>query len=127
MKGDVASNIPDVSQDRECAIELRESSFEGQHLRLSASELNSSRSRYCYMDQNGPSPPPNDTLESNVYEIRRDMRLMLNLVQQKEFTDAIAKEWQSVALVLDRIFFLCYLVAIVISLATIFPLITDSA
>ncbi|XP_064636777.1 neuronal acetylcholine receptor subunit alpha-10-like isoform X2 [Lineus longissimus] len=61
------------------------------------------------------------SLESDVKEIRRQLRTMLNRVHDKDAVQKIAQEWRTVALVLDRMFFFCYLTATVVSLATIFP------
>lgn len=61
------------------------------------------------------------SIENDVREIRRYLRQLLGRIHQKEDRAKIALEWKIVALVLDRLFFFCYLAAIIISLATIFP------
>ena len=61
------------------------------------------------------------SMEGDVKDIRRYLRQLLGRIHQKEDRAKIALEWKIVALVLDRLFFFCYLAAIVISLATIFP------
>ena len=47
--------------------------------------------------------------------------MLIQRVQQREERTRVALEWKVVALVLDRVFFICYLSAIIISLATLFP------
>lgn len=42
-------------------------------------------------------------------------------VHQRDVKDKVAQEWRLVALALDRLFFLVYLVTIVVSLVAIFP------
>ena len=61
------------------------------------------------------------TLESDVHDIRRNLRALLHRVQVREERNRVALEWKVVALVLDRIFFIMYLSAIIVSLATLFP------
>ena len=61
------------------------------------------------------------SLEGEVREIRRYIREMVQRLHRKEEMGRIALEWRIVALVLDRLFFFCYLIAIVVSLATVFP------
>lgn len=61
------------------------------------------------------------SVENDVKDIRRYLRQLLGRIHQKEDRAKIALEWKIVALVLDRVFFFCYLIAIVVSLATIFP------
>ena len=61
------------------------------------------------------------SLESDVKEIRRQLRVLLGRIQDKDAMAKIAMEWRAVALVLDRLFFFLYLIAIITSLATIFP------
>jgi nicotinic acetylcholine receptor len=62
-----------------------------------------------------------ESVESDVKEIRRSLRQLLNRIHQKEERAKVNLEWKIVALVLDRVFFLCYLASNIISLATIFP------
>ena len=61
------------------------------------------------------------SVESDVKEIRRYLRQLLNRIHQKEEKNKIALEWRIIALVMDRLFFFFYLAAIIISLVTIFP------
>ena len=61
------------------------------------------------------------SVESDVKEIRRYLRQLLNRIHQKEEKNKIALEWRIVALVMDRLFFFLYFAAIIISLVTIFP------
>ena len=60
-------------------------------------------------------------LEDDVHDIRRNLRALLQRVQLREERNKVALEWKIVALVLDRIFFIMYLSAIIVSLATLFP------
>ncbi|CAD5118370.1 DgyrCDS7081 [Dimorphilus gyrociliatus] len=69
--------------------------------------------RSCFQGQSG--------VEADVKEIRKYLKQMLYRIQQKEEKGKIALEWRIVAMVLDRFFFFMYLIAIVISLVTIFP------
>ena len=61
------------------------------------------------------------SVESDVKEIRRYLRQLIGRLNEKDIQGRISAEWRVVALVLDRLFFFTYLMAIVISLATIFP------
>lgn len=61
------------------------------------------------------------TVEADVKDIKRYLRSLLQRIHVKEERGKLALEWRIVALVLDRFFFYCYLTAIVVSLATIFP------
>ena len=61
------------------------------------------------------------SVESDVREIRRYLRQVLARIHLKEEKNKIALEWRIVALVMDRLFFFMYLAAIIISLVTIFP------
>ena len=67
------------------------------------------------------APASPSALEHEVKEIRRYLRMLIWRVQQREEKTRVALEWKIVALVLDRIFFIMYLSAIIISLATLFP------
>lgn len=59
-------------------------------------------------------------LESDIREIKNLIKQMIDKADDKEAKDRIAREWRIVALVLDRLFFFLYLLAIVISLLAIF-------
>ena len=61
------------------------------------------------------------SVESDVKDIKRYLRQLLQRIHAKEERGKMALEWRIVALVMDRLFFYMYLAAIVISLATIFP------
>ena len=64
----------------------------------------------------------NKNLESDLREIRRALRVLLNRLTEKDATNKIAREWRVVALVLDRIFFWSYfIVIIVMGLALLLP------
>ena len=80
----------------------------------------SSMSESHFADKS-PSLQRSQTLENDVKDIRRYLKQLLCRVHMKEERKKLAAEWKIVALVLDRLFFFCYLAAIVISLATIFP------
>ncbi|PAA85942.1 hypothetical protein BOX15_Mlig005119g9, partial [Macrostomum lignano] len=53
------------------------------------------------------------SMESDLREIRRSIRNLMMRLAQKDATQKVAREWRMVALVLDRIFFWCYLVIII--------------
>ena len=78
--------------------------------------------RDCRVGEEGaPSLLRSQAIESDVKDIKRYLKQLLMRVHIKEERRKVAAEWKTVALVLDRLFFFCYLAAIVISLATIFP------
>ncbi|KAJ8319189.1 hypothetical protein KUTeg_004280 [Tegillarca granosa] len=60
------------------------------------------------------------SLESDIREIKNLIKQMIDKSDEKEAKDRIAREWRIVALVLDRLFFFLYMLAIVISLLAIF-------
>lgn len=63
----------------------------------------------------------NQVLEADIREIRRLLKAYMMRVENKDAAAKTTKEWRIVARVLDRLFFLCYIGAIVVSLFTIFP------
>lgn len=60
------------------------------------------------------------TVDSDVRDIRRLVRQLLNRVHQKEERNRVAMEWRVVGRVLDRLFFFVYLFVILSSLVFIF-------
>ena len=60
-------------------------------------------------------------LETEVREIKNVLRSFMSRIHQKDAKDKVAREWRLVALALDRLFFVIYLVTIVVSLVAIFP------
>ncbi|XP_041364592.1 neuronal acetylcholine receptor subunit alpha-10-like isoform X2 [Gigantopelta aegis] len=71
-------------------------------------------------DNETPVPTTFAILEAEVKEIRRHLRLMTDKQADREYKQYLAREWQIVALVLDRLFFFVYLLAIFASAFTIF-------
>lgn len=59
-------------------------------------------------------------LEAEVREIKRHLKRMADKNAEKANKEYLAREWKLVALVLDRLFFFIYLVAIVVSAVTLF-------
>lgn len=59
-------------------------------------------------------------VESDVRDIRRLVRQLLNRVHQKEERNRVAMEWRIVGRVLDRVFFFVYLFIVLTSLVVIF-------
>ena len=60
-------------------------------------------------------------LETDVREIKRYIKTIIYKQKHKEMVDKIKAEWRAVALVLDRMFFVLYVLSIIVSLATMFP------
>ena len=61
-------------------------------------------------------------MEQDLKEIRRAIRTLMLRLAEKDATGKVAREWRMVALVLDRIFFWCYLVVIITAgLALLLP------
>ena len=52
-------------------------------------------------------------------EIRRGLDICLSKQQEKEQQEQVAEEWRMLALVLERVFFLFYVITIIVSLAAI--------
>lgn len=85
------------------------------------------------LTQNNASTVPNDLspdmsplhlhqgLETDVREIKRFLKTIIYKQKHKENIDKVRAEWRAVALVLDRMFFVLYVLSIIVSLATIFP------
>jgi hypothetical protein len=60
-------------------------------------------------------------IENEVREIKNVLRSFMWKVHQRDVKDKVAQEWRLVALALDRLFFVIYLVTILVSLVAIFP------
>ena len=100
--------------------ELKYNKFQMQDLRQDGA----GNSCVNHSDTISPDKSPilvRQTVENDVREIRRYIRILITRLQNKEELSKITMEWRVVALVLDRLFFFMYLAAIIISLATIFP------
>ena len=61
------------------------------------------------------------SLEQKVDRMQECMRQSLTRTNKREDESRIAHEWKVIALVLDRIFFILYLVSIIILLVTMIP------
>ena len=59
-------------------------------------------------------------LEKDIKEIKTYMKMLMQKQAQKETKEKIAREWKLLALVIDRLFFITYLLIIVISVLTVF-------
>lgn len=59
-------------------------------------------------------------LEKDIKEIKSYMRVLMQKASQKEMKEKIAREWKLLALVIDRVFFLAYLLIILVSILTVF-------
>ena len=53
------------------------------------------------------------TMELNMMDIHQALRSLMLHLADKDASNKAAREWRMVALVLDRIFFWCYLVVII--------------
>lgn len=67
-----------------------------------------------------PLPPQYSQLEAEVREIKRHLKRMADKNAEKAHKEYLAREWKLVALVLDRLFFFIYLVAIIVSAFALF-------
>lgn len=75
-----------------------------------------------------PDPSPDmsplhlhQNLETDVREIKRYIKTLLYKQKHAENLDKMRGEWRAIALVLDRLFFVLYVLSIIVSLATMFP------
>lgn len=82
----------------------------------------------------GPQPAPfvdsedspimlssSTSLERDVRELKRYVRMFVNRQKESARKNAIAMEWRTMALVLDRLFFFLYIAAIGIAIVTSIP------
>lgn len=60
-------------------------------------------------------------LERDVREIKRYIRMFVSRQKDKERKNQIAMEWRTVALVLDRLFFCLYVIAITVAIIILLP------
>ena len=60
------------------------------------------------------------SLENDVKDISLHLKRIADKAADKEAKEKISREWRVVALVLDRLFFFFYLLAIVVSIFTVF-------
>ncbi len=106
-----------------CSKEMQYNKFQMQDIKI-ASYANSNSTPHVTSPDKSPVHSPINThqsVESDVQEIRRYLRTLIDRIYKKEERNKIALEWRIIALVMDRLFFFMYLAAIIISLATIFP------
>ena len=59
-------------------------------------------------------------LEKDIKEIKTYMKMLMQKQAQKETKEKISREWKLLALVIDRLFFITYLLIIVVSVLTVF-------
>lgn len=64
---------------------------------------------------------PAANMETDIKDIRKCVRQYMSRITDKDTKNRKAEEWRVIALVLDRLFFFLYLIAIIISICTIFP------
>lgn len=67
-----------------------------------------------------PLPSQFSLLEAEVKEIKKHLKKMADKNAEKAHKEYLAREWKLVALVLDRLFFFIYLLAIIVSAFTLF-------
>jgi phosphatidylserine/phosphatidylglycerophosphate/cardiolipin synthase-like enzyme len=60
-------------------------------------------------------------VESEVKEIKRMLRSFMAKLSMRDMRDRNALEWRTVALALDRLFFIIYLVIIILALGAVLP------
>jgi len=60
-------------------------------------------------------------VETEVREVKRMLRSFMAKLSQRDVRERNAFEWRIVALALDRLFFILYLVIILLALASMFP------
>lgn len=60
-------------------------------------------------------------VEGEVREVKRMLRSFMAKLSQRDVRERTAFEWRIVALALDRLFFIVYLLIIIIALASMFP------
>ena len=58
-------------------------------------------------------------IHTKVNEVRNFIKLYKERLEEKDRKDKIAKEWRTLALVFDRIFFILYLFTIIVSLTVV--------
>ena len=105
------------SGDRKCSIDNR---------RLSSGTARERMQTPCFSEQKagfmekyfGPIEHEVVQMKNSLHEMA-DILNMRTMVEQQ--TRSIAREWRTVAAVLDRIFFLIYIIAIASSLIVLFP------
>ncbi|GFO18701.1 nicotinic acetylcholine receptor subunit type k [Plakobranchus ocellatus] len=64
-------------------------------------------------------------IETKLCELRDFMRLQKMRLLERDQRESIARQWKALALLLDRIFFIVYLVVIVASLSYTIPTLTS--
>ena len=81
----------------------------------------------------GPVAPSKDTLnqlghltaiDKKLCEMREFTKLLKDRISEKDRRDNLIKEWKAIALILDRIFFVFYLLFIFSCLVVILPMLT---
>lgn len=87
--------------------------------------------RFRYNKLSGDKVDPEDSpilgvqcrnsLELDLREIRGYVRAFVNRQKEKEARNLVAMEWRTVALILDRLFFCVYVLAISVAVVTLIP------
>ncbi|PAA81220.1 hypothetical protein BOX15_Mlig027511g1, partial [Macrostomum lignano] len=60
-------------------------------------------------------------VEKDVREVKRCLRMYLSRLKEKERKNVLAMEWRTFALILDRVFFSAYVMAILIAVISLIP------
>ena len=63
----------------------------------------------------------NSDIEKDVREIKRYIRLFVSRQRDRDCQNLLAMEWRTMALVLDRMFFVLYVLGICTALITMVP------
>lgn len=61
------------------------------------------------------------SIQRDVRDIRNLIRGMQTKLQAKDALNVVVSEWRAIAMVMDRVFFIVYVLVVVASVATIFP------
>ncbi|PAA85895.1 hypothetical protein BOX15_Mlig016131g2 [Macrostomum lignano] len=61
------------------------------------------------------------SVEKGVLELKRHLRMYLSRLKEKERRNSAAMEWRTLAIVLDRIFFTSYVLAIMVAIVLLIP------
>lgn len=60
------------------------------------------------------------SIESEVKEVKKVLRNFMNRLQIRDTKEKNAMEWRLVALVIDRVFFILYIITIIVSTVTVY-------
>ena len=60
------------------------------------------------------------SIESEVKEVKKVLRNFMNRLQVRDTKEKNAMEWRLVALVIDRVFFILYIITVIVSTVTVY-------